>query len=455
MNAAAILERFHQLTGRIARPDDPELLRYADAVVKTPVLDGPLLSATTSYLEEVARALAGTITFAALGKRQVDLARRFFPRRLHSDMATMAKGLVDPVAHGFWSANFHKWDRESLGLYRLPTLAISVAPARDHDCDPLERLLSARHFAQACSEVAFELEDTLCGVTGGGIVYLLTYVDPTPSHRARAAALRRTARVREAIERAVGLPIRIGVSPVTADPRALPKCLEQASQALEWAMHKGRPQVAYEDEARRRTDTHSTSFDSLSALVRAVCDGERAVMVRGLEHLGSEIVWQSGSLVVAARAYAEAFYSQVVSAIRKVELLEPRTLRDLVAAFRRSLAEAPSAGAVAAAFCAHVAALADAQASSGVARRDRRLLQATTYIDEHVAEPLTLRRVAKTAGYAPDYFSRLLRARHGRTFERHVLERRIDRAKELLRSTALTIAQVAAASGFRTEAYFY
>ena len=398
--------------------------------------------------------MAGTITFAAAGKATIDLARRFFPRRLHSDMATMAKGLVDPVAHGFWSANFHKWDRESLGLYRLPTLAISVAPAGDHDRDALESLLSARRFAQICSEVAFELEDTICGVTGGGIVYLLTYVDPTPFQRARAAALRRAARVKEAIERAVGLPIRTGISPVTADPRALPKCLEQASQALEWAMHKRRPQVAYEDEARRRTDTHSTSFDSLSALVRAVCDGERAVMVRGLEHLGSEIVWQSGSLVVAARAYAEAFYSQVVSAVRKVELLEPRTLRDLVAASAEPLRSAER-GSVAAAFCCHVAALADAQASSGVARRDRRLLRATTYIDEHVAEPLTLRRVAKTAGYAPDYFSRLLRARHGRTFEQHVLERRIDRAKELLRSTALTIAQVAAASGFRTEAYFY
>jgi AraC-like DNA-binding protein len=411
--------------------------------------------AVTIGLAELARALAGEISFGELTKRHGKLGRRFFLGRLHSDMASLASGLVDPVAHGFWSANFRKWDREVLGLSRLPTLVISVAPAADRDRDALEALVSARRFAHACSDVAFELDDTICGRTGGGIVYLLTHVDPTPPHRARAAAMRRAARVKEAIERTAGVPIRVGISSVTPDPRELPKCLEQANRALEWAVHKRRHQVLYVDEARRRAGAHSTFFDSLPALVRAVCDGERAVVARALEHLASEIVWQSGSIVVAARSYAEVLHSQVVSALERIAQLEPRTLHDLAADFGRALAEAPTPGAVTTAFRVHIAALADAHASSGAARRDRRLLRATRYIDDHVAEPLTLRQISKTAGYAPDYFTRLLRARHGRTFEQHLLGRRIARAKELLRSTSLTVAQVATASGFRTEAYFY
>jgi AraC-like DNA-binding protein len=455
VTAASILDRFRELTGREPQRDDPDLLRYAEAVVSVPVLEGSLLSATTAYLVELARALGGSIDFAQLNRRHVSLRRRYFHGHLHADMATVARGLVDPVSHGFWSANFRKWDRQNVGLDRLPTVVIAVAPATDHDRDALEALVSARRFAKICYDVAFSLEETVCGRTAGGVVYLLAYVEPTPAQHARGAALRQATVVRKAIERVAGFSIRLGISSVMPDARELPRCLEQATRALEWAAHKRRPQVLYDDEARRRADAQDTIFDSLPVLVRAVGDGERAVMTRTVEHLASEIVWQAGSSVVAARAYAEIVHSQVARALRGSAVLEPRTLRDLVAKFGPALADAANVGAVAATFAAHVVALADARSSSVASRRDRRLLRATAYIDEHLAEQLTLHQVARTAGYADDYFSRLLRARHGRTFEQYLLARRIARAKELLRTTTLTVAQIAVASGFRTEAYFY
>jgi AraC-like DNA-binding protein len=245
--------------------------------------------------------------------------------------------------------------------------------------------------------------------------------------------------------------VHAGVSAVAADPRDLPRSLEQALLALEWAVHKGHGAVLYEDEAERHATTEATPFEAVPLLLRAVASGDRAHRDRALERLASEIVWKSGSLLVAARAYAETIHAQVVHLVRQIGSIEERAIADHVVAFRRALGRSRSATEVAGLLRDYVTAITEA-------RRDaagRGLARATAYIDEHLAEALTAREVARIAGYSPDHFTRLLRAHLGRTFEKFLLERRIARAKELLRTTDLPVARVFAASGFRTEAYFF
>jgi AraC-like DNA-binding protein len=66
-----------------------------------------------------------------------------------------------------------------------------------------------------------------------------------------------------------------------------------------------------------------------------------------------------------------------------------------------------------------------------------------------------LARAAKVAGYAPQHFSRLLKKLRGQTFEELVLSLRLARAKELLSSGELAIADVAPSSGIRSLSYFH
>jgi AraC-like DNA-binding protein len=452
LDAPGIVRRFAELAGRTPRHDDPDLLRYAAAVLATPSLDGPVLAAATKYLIDLAKALVGSIDFAELRRRHVRLGRRYFARQFTASMWGLARGLVDPLTHANWSANFRSWDRENLGITRLPTLVIAVAPVAAPSQDALESLVSAGRFSRRCFDVALGMDETVCAATEGGLVYFLTYCDPAlPERRARTAALARA----RSIEHATHVALRAGIGLITADPRDLPKSLDQAVRALEWAVHKGRSVVFYADEAGKRATADATAFASLPVLLRAVASGERGPRDRALEQLANEIVWQAGSLLVAARAYTDAIFSQVVHAVRSLAVLEPRHIADQTEAFRQALERAKSAADAARALRDHVTALSDAQAGASGARRDKRLGRAIAYIDEHLASPVTIREAAKAAGYAPDYFTRLLRAREGRTFEQHMLARRIARAKELLRTSTLAIAQVAAASGFRTEAYFY
>ncbi|MEI6034418.1 MAG: AraC family transcriptional regulator [Verrucomicrobiae bacterium] len=68
--------------------------------------------------------------------------------------------------------------------------------------------------------------------------------------------------------------------------------------------------------------------------------------------------------------------------------------------------------------------------------------------------PLTRSEVARKAGASPSHLAALLQERTGRSFTDLVREARIDRACELLRTTELSLAAIAADCGFCDQSYF-
>lgn len=81
--------------------------------------------------------------------------------------------------------------------------------------------------------------------------------------------------------------------------------------------------------------------------------------------------------------------------------------------------------------------------------------QALRCIEQNFTDPgLSLSRAAEAAGLSPNYFSTLFRKEMGVTFGEYLTQRRLKRAKELLRSTSLRSAQVARAVGYQDPHYF-
>ena len=68
---------------------------------------------------------------------------------------------------------------------------------------------------------------------------------------------------------------------------------------------------------------------------------------------------------------------------------------------------------------------------------------------------LRLGEVAATAHVSPSHLAALIRRGLGRSYQAHLGQLRIERAKELLRNSDLTVAAVAAAVGYETPAPFY
>jgi AraC-like DNA-binding protein len=371
-------------------------------------------------------------------------------------MWQLARGITDPSTHAFWSSDFKAWFREGLGLSRRPNVVITLGRQLQHDEDPLEALVLSRRFAEQCSEVALGFSDTICGRVGESTPYLLTFVDPALSEaRSRKTIRRLLEQVRAKLERVAKVQVRFGVSH-SVDQRALPRCLDEAIVALEWATHEGRARAFYGDEAPKQTAARPMLFRSLGELTKAFRGGASANAVPiAVDRLMSEVVWRSGASVAAARAYVEAFHAEIAHAVRDTGALESRVSEDRARAFHAAIDEATTVHALTKAFHAHVVGLYAALREPRQAGRETKIARAVRYMESHLDRRLPLAEVARIAGYAPNYFSQLFGELYGQTFEHWLLAARIDRARQLLRTTELGVEQVGMACGFAANGYFY
>lgn len=79
---------------------------------------------------------------------------------------------------------------------------------------------------------------------------------------------------------------------------------------------------------------------------------------------------------------------------------------------------------------------------------------AVAYIAEHFRDRITRKAMAALCHLSLSEFTRTFRREHELTFERHLVEIRITKARELLIGTQLTVTQVALAVGFNDSSYF-
>jgi AraC-like DNA-binding protein len=84
----------------------------------------------------------------------------------------------------------------------------------------------------------------------------------------------------------------------------------------------------------------------------------------------------------------------------------------------------------------------------------RHLLRARDVVDGRYADPLDLHALARAAHVSPRHFSRSFRRTFGETPYQYLLTRRIERARHLLRTTDLRVAEVCLAVGFTSVGSF-
>jgi len=82
------------------------------------------------------------------------------------------------------------------------------------------------------------------------------------------------------------------------------------------------------------------------------------------------------------------------------------------------------------------------------------LRSAKDLMDGAYAEPLDLEALARRAGYSRFHFLRAFRAAYGETPRAYLTRRRIERAKDLLRSANLTVTEVCHLVGFSSLGSF-
>jgi AraC family transcriptional regulator len=76
------------------------------------------------------------------------------------------------------------------------------------------------------------------------------------------------------------------------------------------------------------------------------------------------------------------------------------------------------------------------------------------FVEDHLSLELGLVELATLTGYSPDHFARLFKKSLGVSPHQYLVSRRVERAKTMLRDARHSLAEVAHACGFSSQAHF-
>jgi YesN/AraC family two-component response regulator len=187
-------------------------------------------------------------------------------------------------------------------------------------------------------------------------------------------------------------------------------------------------------------------------LVRQIREKPKALPAR-FDRFVEAVMVHAAHRVELVRVHLETTLEQLGEAALESGTLDPKGLESARQSLESTLSRAHNLAEVAAAYRRAALDLAVAAERPAPAHQERSLQRAEEYMREHFAEPLTLRRVARIAGFAPAYFSHLFHERHSRTFVDYLTALRIGRAKELLAGTSLSVESIAKLSGISRQQY--
>jgi AraC-like DNA-binding protein len=444
---AEVVHRWHELSGSPGRLSDPLFARYLTTTLATLTLEGPAWEHFQRLVSCFAR-LLGAGKKEALAVEMVSMWRTLQPRRFPERMWEAARSLLDersarappPLDHG---------DMAAFGLERTPThVVVGLLIGRNAETDPISNRIQADSFQRACASFARRQGHTLCGrVADRGVVFLVD--DPRSSSRSRVKLGELVSRA-NALARGFGLRLHAGIQMATG-PDGLPTSYRSALWAAEKALAEGRSLVHGDPIA-------GSSINRLrelrAELVRSAAEPPQRLTAR-FEGYVDAVLAHTGYRFERVRSQLEAGIERLADALFDAGLWDKHAVGDCLSTLEKRCEAATTVADLLAAYRRAAADIERVLQSPTAARHDRGIARAVAFMSEHVNAPLTLGQVARTAGFAPDYFGRLFRREQGMTFERHWQKLRIDRAKEMIDNTSLPVDAICRLSGFRSRTHFH
>jgi AraC-like DNA-binding protein len=437
--SAELLERWRALTGLQGHPSGPEFSNYVSESLSTLVLDAKRQARFQRILECLAALMVSAGPVARLVTEVASLTRELEDVRFVERGWDMARDMVDERTSRVWSRP-HRLDRkQSVGLLALPDhVVVGLFVSKRRDADPVGEMLRHHAFQRACAELARDAGDALSGRIGShGVTFLCATRGPSPRAHRRLLALADKA---AALGRnRYGLDLHVGVSTLTLP---LPTQFRAALAAAELALSRG----------LRLTHAHGVepAANPLRALrrdlVKLVQESPSALPVRFDGYLAA-VAAHCGYEQQPCHAHLEAALERITEALVASGALESKGADSLHGSVDRAADAANTVQELLDAYRQAALDVARAVAEPVASRHDRSLRRALEFLRQHYAERLTLKRVARVAGFAPNYFSELFHERQGVTFSVHLLTLRLERARDLLAGTSLPLNRVAQLSG--------
>jgi AraC-like DNA-binding protein len=446
-SSAEVRKRWLAIGGSPAPPGDPSFAAYLRATLSTLTLEGPLRQAFVTLLECLTALMLGKGTPEALAAQTMPLRQRLGAARLCERMWNATHRLVSEETRRNWIALQHS-ELAAFGIPEVPRhVLVGLLVSARADADPFDAEVRNDAFQRAAVALVRKHGRALAGPAGDrGVVVLLDH--PGSAAAARAQMLDLGARAATTAGRH-GFRLHLGVAPA-ADSSPVSSRYDGAVRAAEQALTRG-VAVAHAEPHPERS---AGALRELRSELARSPGRDAKLLVPRFDRYAEAVMAHAGHDSHFARTALQAGLERLIDALAATAFLEERTARELLTAMDRETEDASSPAQIVLACRRLVTEVVAAIGRATAARQDRSVARARAFIDAHLGDSLMLEQVARVAGFAPDYFSRLFKHEEGTTFVRYVKDARIRRAQQMLYETKLTLAQIQKLCGFQTRGHF-
>ena len=250
------------------------------------------------------------------------------------------------------------------------------------------------------------------------------------------------------------LLLSISLGNIVDSSAHLRQSLESALQTLNARIILGNNEVlrASEIQKKSQAEPYVLAESVLSGLFTDIELGETATVRRDLR----DIFVKAGEFVRKQPAYIyevfEALGSEILAALHQRNRIGGM-ISNLYLEYREQLRLRVTLNDMISFSADYIADLLPVQEAADV-QEDRLAQNAKKYINEHLKEDLKLEDVAAQFYLSASYFGVLIKEKIGETFTSYVATARINKAKDLLQNTMMTVDEIAGECGYQDRRYF-
>ncbi len=441
------------LSGRQPAANDMEFLTYARVMMSTPVLSRTVIADYTRLLENMGQFTLGGASSARAGEEIQRLRAKILISGLPTRMIHYVSTKRDRLSWGPWEGeDLAPWDQEEFGLSRHPNTVLAVRPQWVGAQSPLNRIVQAARLQRFSYDWCGSQKEMVAGPLEGEGCFLLTSPD-TKKNQAQAQLQIRdmTRRFSEAVHQTLHLKVVVGISRVGAAIEDLPEYFHQALTALRFAGHLKQSPYFYGDFPQAPQE----GFYGLSReMAQAIGEGKegQVSVIRG--QLVQEALRLSGGSPDSLRIYFLHLFYLVWDEMARRAILNESEFQTYRKSLEEKLAQAFSVEELLQRFQELVEQAIRMFESPAEGTRLERLEAARRYMALNCRRKLTVGEVARETGFSVSRFSHLFHEVFGESFIDYFTRLRCEEAGRLLKTSSLSVAQVAQTCGFGTSSHF-
>jgi AraC-like DNA-binding protein len=445
-DAGDVLSQWRTMTGQHGRLGDPTFSRYLAVRIGLLTLSAAQLADLEGLLSCLARLCDPGAETDAIARAADGLRSRLLRARAAERMWDTARSMIDELTASSWLSEARSSDLLKVGVTRLPEhVVVGLLRGRSTDSEPVDDALRRDAFQRACTELALSRKGVVCARIGAyGVALLVEELAP------------RQVRVHELVERVAtlarrfALSLHAGVSQAASGQPPAQK-YEAALAAAEQALSSDVALV----RAERSQHAERSTLGVLRRELREAIVRDPALLSARFQRYLTAVSVRHAYRLEPIRAQLEAAFDLITDAIESTGAFDEKSLTELRHRIEKEAVSADSLSVLSEAYRLGVADVEQALLRPQEAARVRSLRRALTYLRDHYGEPLSRARVARISGLGEHSFSRQFAESEGMTFQRYLKRLRLDRARQMLLSTTLSVEQVGKLCGFGTRVQFH